>query len=387
MNLAGKRVIAKPRSRAQHAMDAVPERPKESSGEIPSLTSIRGVAAFWVVLVHVHKPLREILPESVPLDPVINAGTYAVPLFFILSGYVLGLRYLGQFQRLDAGQILRFLWLRIGRIYPVHLLTLLVSMALVTRHGWPSDAAHSPRALLSNLLLVHAWDRYFELTWNYPSWSISSEWFAYLAFPLLAIALGQVGKSMARALTGVALLAAALAYSCEAWIPFKGLFLVVPTFAGGVLMSVVLPPAPNPGHAGRIAGLAVLCAVPLPYLLPAGPVLAAAYVALFFLVIGLLGLAGPSAGSFWNSRPATWLGRISYSLYLSHGITVTLLSRFVPLERLQSEGFPLRLAGFAGLMTVILVVAAALHHAFERPMIELFRRRFRPTVPGSPRPG
>jgi len=367
-------------------MEVVQERPKESSGEIPSLTSIRGVAALWVVLVHVHKPLRELLPESVPLAPFIDAGVYAVPLFFILSGYVLGLRYLSRFQRLEAGLILRFLWLRIGRIYPVHLLTLLVSMALVTRHGWPSDAAHSPRALLSNLLLIHAWDRNFLLSWNYPSWSISSEWFAYLMFPLLAVALGRVGKSTAKALTCVALLAAALAYSCEAWIPFKGLLLVMPTFAGGVLLSVAVPPSPNPGRRGRIADLGVLCAVPLPYVLPTGPVLAAAYVALFFVVIGVLGFAGPSAGAFWNARPATFLGRISYSLYLSHGITVTLLTRFLPLERLKTEGLPLRLAGFAGMLAVILMVAAAMHFAFERPMIELFRRRFRPTVPGSPRP-
>ena len=34
---------------------------------------------------------------------------------------------------------------------------------------------------VSNGLLVHAWGVLDELTWNYPSWSISAEWAAYLS--------------------------------------------------------------------------------------------------------------------------------------------------------------------------------------------------------------
>ena len=34
--------------------------------------------------------------------------------------------------------------------------------------------------------MVHAWGLAPEAAWNHPSWSISAEWFAYLAFPAFA---------------------------------------------------------------------------------------------------------------------------------------------------------------------------------------------------------
>jgi peptidoglycan/LPS O-acetylase OafA/YrhL len=88
--------------------------PRESDGEILSLTSIRGVAALWVVLFHLSSIQRGLLPEASFLDPLISSGHLAVPLFFILSGYVLSLRYLGTFRSVRPKGVIRFLWLRLG---------------------------------------------------------------------------------------------------------------------------------------------------------------------------------------------------------------------------------------------------------------------------------
>ena len=103
--------------------------------------SVRGLAALWVVVFHLWNTVVRLLPPLAPLAPLAECGYLAVPFFFVLSGYVLGLRYLPSFAAPSAHDVKRFLFLRLGRIYPVHLLMLMGNVALVARHGWPTDDA------------------------------------------------------------------------------------------------------------------------------------------------------------------------------------------------------------------------------------------------------
>jgi peptidoglycan/LPS O-acetylase OafA/YrhL len=82
-------------------------------------------------------------------------------------------------------------WLRrLSRIYPIHLVMIILLAALV---GAGLLAGLTPREpgrfaageLLRSLLLVQSWGWSDRLAWNYPSWSISTEWAGYLAFPVL----------------------------------------------------------------------------------------------------------------------------------------------------------------------------------------------------------
>jgi peptidoglycan/LPS O-acetylase OafA/YrhL len=57
------------------------ERPRTISG----LTGLRGVAAVWVVLVHMTEGRSDI--------PIVQNGTLGVDVFFILSGFVLAYVY------------------------------------------------------------------------------------------------------------------------------------------------------------------------------------------------------------------------------------------------------------------------------------------------------
>lgn len=111
---------------------------------------------------------------------MINEGFIGVTLFFILSGFILSYSYQ---EKLNSKQssISQFYIARIARIYPLHVITLLLSL-----HFFIINIATLPK-LLSNLLLLQAFiplpDYYFSL--NAPSWSISVEMFFYLLFPLL----------------------------------------------------------------------------------------------------------------------------------------------------------------------------------------------------------
>jgi peptidoglycan/LPS O-acetylase OafA/YrhL len=131
--------------------------------EISALTSLRGVAALTVLIFHVIPDFR---------------GYLAVDLFFLLSGFVLTHVY--RQIALTRESYFKFLKARLARIYPVHLMMLVVLLPMLdTRPDFSSGG------LLSSLLLLQS--PWHSICWNYASWSISAEWHAYLLFPILVM--------------------------------------------------------------------------------------------------------------------------------------------------------------------------------------------------------
>jgi acyltransferase len=98
----------------------IPQRP--SNGNIPALTGLRGVAAVWVMLYHMFTG-RDI--------PVVEFGYVGVDIFFVLSGFVLAHVYLRDPGLTTGEGYLRFLGVRLARVYPLHVLTL-VCLLLIT---------------------------------------------------------------------------------------------------------------------------------------------------------------------------------------------------------------------------------------------------------------
>lgn len=158
--------------------------------KLDCLTSIRGIAAWWVVFYHFQGIMAHHTPSWVL--KVFSNGYLAVDLFFILSGFVLFLTYYEQIIHLNKSNFIefyfRFLIKRISRIYPLHILILFLYLSIPvsffltdrTYHG----LKYSPESFLYNILLIQNWLLIDNLTWNIPSWSISAEWFSYLLFPV-----------------------------------------------------------------------------------------------------------------------------------------------------------------------------------------------------------
>src|SRR6476646_6696636 len=94
-----------------------------ASGDIRALTSVRGIAAWWIVLFH----FREYVPllNNSSID-IVGHGYLAVDLFFELSGFVIALNYGRFFRNLNMMEWFRFLGRLLARIYPLHLLMLLI---------------------------------------------------------------------------------------------------------------------------------------------------------------------------------------------------------------------------------------------------------------------
>jgi peptidoglycan/LPS O-acetylase OafA/YrhL len=140
-----------------------------------------------------------------------NRGYLWVDFFFILSGFILAYRYLELCKKLTLRGYNRFVWLRFARIWPLHFATMLIAIAyLGAKHGlsylkW--------QAIVANLFLVHSWGYYFPPLLDFPSWSLSCEWGAYLVLPFYFVAVGAVKRGLVHVLLVVGYLGLLLWYS------------------------------------------------------------------------------------------------------------------------------------------------------------------------------
>lgn len=164
---------------------------------IRQLTGVRFVAAAWVMLYHFQPALAAsglLLPV---VHEVLRLGSVGVDLFFALSGFILTHTYLTRigpkFTLSGAGH---FLWLRLARVYPVYFVMLNIAglaalaQGMVTGEGrreWMTLPSY-----LKQVFMVQEWGPNPSRGWNFPAWSLSMEWLAYLAFPLLVLLLWRV---------------------------------------------------------------------------------------------------------------------------------------------------------------------------------------------------
>ena len=168
--------------------------------QILSLTGVRGWAALWVILFHII--IKADIFTSLDwgfIEPFARKGYLGVDLFFILSGLIISYSYAAAITLQDPQGIYHFIKLRFARIYPVHLFILFVFLIYVVAYNvflneYPPDLINNKPSHYSyyaidfflNVLNIQAWDVTDHLSWNFPAWSMSAEWFAYLAYPFFA---------------------------------------------------------------------------------------------------------------------------------------------------------------------------------------------------------
>lgn len=329
----------------------------QSGSEIKALTGLRGVAAGWVVLHH----LCRVPGYEVPvLQGVLLRGYLAVDLFFVLSGFVLSLAYGDWFRgrpRPDA--LAAFLARRVARLWPLHAA---VVLAIAVWQAAPT----LPRMVAANLLMVQAWG--ISGSMNVPSWSVSTEFAAYLLFPLLAAAVLHGGRTGALAgLCGAAALlgAAVVLGSARAAerigpLDIANNWSLLPLLRclGGFTMGVVAYRAScAPGVAAllrrRWAASAACAAL-------AGAVMGGvgdlALYPLLPLVVAALAAGREGAARLLAAAPLRWLGTVSYALYLVH----------YPLLRVGA-GWAGPLHPVAATLPLLLAAAWLAHAAVEVP--------------------
>jgi len=157
---------------------------RQSNAKIDSLTGLRFIAASLVFLCHTHSSTN--LPIFMRI--FLSSGYNGVTLFFILSGFVLCYNYYDDFIKWFAPTLKSFFVARFARIYPLHFLIFLLFFASVSISD---QLQHHFQSILAQITLTQAWSSDPSVTFSYnsPAWSVSTEAFLYICFPLLVMLL------------------------------------------------------------------------------------------------------------------------------------------------------------------------------------------------------
>jgi len=144
-----------------------------------ALTGLRSFAAINIVLFHFSNP-----QWFGPLAPVVNAGYASVSFFILLSGYVLAYNYA---VRARAGQLdtVRFWKARFTRLYPIYLLSLLLSWRMIPQEYASHGHDMFWMGMILTPLLLQGWVPSLATFLNTPAWTMSAESSYYLLFPWL----------------------------------------------------------------------------------------------------------------------------------------------------------------------------------------------------------
>ncbi|MGA3264077.1 MAG: acyltransferase, partial [Terracidiphilus sp.] len=291
--------------------------------EILPLTGIRALAAWWVVMYHTAYILP---PQLVGLYWFARLGDKGVDLFFVLSGFVISYNYWQRLSAFSINSYLSFLWVRLARLYPVHLFTLIVSLLFLTcvrvfHLATPKDfSGWTLGNFLANVALVHSWPPYPTDSWNNASWSVSCEWFAYLAFPLLVlIGLKRLALPVAAicAVLFSAIPVALVLAKCDP--PFGALILVICEFTAGCLVYHVYSRWREHARFRWLLLFGVFAAFTL--LLIFGwafpDIFHISLVLVFPFVIFEVAESSGVFARLLGSRMVVYWGRVSYSLYMT----------------------------------------------------------------------
>lgn len=361
--------------------------PLSPPGRIDELESIRGIAAFVVVLFHF--PGWNPILHSVPL---IRHGSAMVDVFFVLSGFVI-CRIYGQVMR-SPRDLLRFQLLRFGRLYPVHLLFLSIFVALecvklaagatgLLAVEVPAFAANDGGALLGNILLIHAFAGPDWLgTFNGPSWTISVEFYCYLLFGALMLVAGRFRRA---ALVGLALLG--LVNLLWPMIDDPQVIRCLAGFFTGCVAAEICRARPDvtwPAWTQFAAAAALLLFIAVAPKTTNAPLVGVALLTALLIMTIVKGVDGPVRRTL-RSPPLLWLGAVSYSLYMAHYLAIyvaaQLLLRFSPHPLAEVDGgavpqLPLweALVVYAVLIPLILGLSWLCWRWVEQPARALSRR-------------
>ncbi len=299
-----------------------------------ALTGLRFFAAVNIVVFHFSNP------QSFGfLAPVVNAGYIALGLFFLLSGFVLAYNYAGQARAGSLGKA-RFWKARFTRLYPVYLLSLLMSWRMVAAEYGAHTHAMFWTGMALTPLLLQGWVPSLATFLNTPAWAMPAEAFMYALFPWLARVKrpARVGVSLLQlaGVWAVGMLPGTLYLVFQpdgiahpdrwSWGPWLQALKYTPlphlaSFFFGILLAGLDALVPRASLLRWLLGLAGFAGVfgllwlgPLvPYVLLHDGLL----MPLFGCIV--LGLAGENwLATAFSLRPLVFLGEASYCLYLLH---------------------------------------------------------------------
>ncbi len=306
----------------------------QNGNRFEALDGWRGICACLVVLFHFHgfSPLYT--------SGLIRNSYLFVDFFFVLSGFVIACNYstrLGNWSELK-----RFVLLRIGRVYPLHLfmLALFVAYEAIRLLKGAADGSDvsvfsgetHPLAILTNLFLVQSLHVHDSLTWNGPAWSISTELWTYVIFAVVSVWLGMRNWMLLLAALVSPVLLVLLSKTGMDTTYDYGLIRCVFGFALGVACFRIhssLPGAAGDGKQVLMSLLEVIMVTTVVVFVSQVGTGVWSFTAPFIFAIAVLlfSIEGGVVSRLLRLPLLRWLGMISYSIYLTHFFFVMVFPR------------------------------------------------------------
>jgi exopolysaccharide production protein ExoZ len=299
-----------------------------AAGRLLAMDGLRGLAVTLVFFVHFDSLFAKLLPSTSALVRVSGAlgsfGHVGVDLFFVLSGFLI---YGGLIRA--RPKLGKYFARRARRVYPTFLAVFLVYLGLT--FVFPGESklpqGHAVWYVLANLALLPGVFAIVPLITV--AWSLSYEVFFYLTIPALIDLLRLRSVSRGARVAIVLALAAAITAFGE-WTGDPRVRTIM--FAIGIVAYEALEAKSFRSLVERSRGefLVALLAVTVvffearPEVIGVGRLLIFAP-ALFFVAVFALG-APRGATRALSGAPLCWLGRISYSYYLIHGLALKALA-------------------------------------------------------------
>jgi len=340
------------------------------ASNVRPMEGLRGFAVFLVFLVHfvtLARPLTSQESGFLLFEKALHTiGNTGVDLFFVLSGYLIYGSLISRRQN-----FLRFMSRRIQRIYPAFIAVLavyvLLSFVLPEKGKLPAAVTERVIYLVQNFLLlpgIFPIDPIITV-----AWSLSFEMFYYLAIPLV-VALFRLRERTVRFRVTFFL---SIAFVAAIYCAVNGGHIRLIMFISGILLYEAMKSPRVPSPRGFFA-LVVLAAGLLSTLFTGqgdgGSVLKICTLFVTFFVLCMACFRNPSGWlpSSFAWTPLRWLGNMSYSYYLLHGLT--LKAGFIALSTVLSgagHGAWLFWVLLPPMFALTVVTASALFLLVERP--------------------
>jgi peptidoglycan/LPS O-acetylase OafA/YrhL len=356
--------------------------PAARPGRILFLDGTRGIAALAVAVLHLVHPVFE--EASKTAAAVTRHGFQGVTVFFVVSGFAISQSLAGAW--ITPPTAGRFLLRRVCRLDPpywasIALVFVVAALARVVLHQPPASGHVGLASLVAHVL-------YLQYFLDIPSiadvyWTLAYE----IQFYLLLVTLLAIRQRLERVVGDTLAFALTFAPPLLYWVLFA--YGLAPTVRGACTDSWYI------FFAGVAAQRLVArndwrtFAVVLVVVAIVGRGWATPNTTVGFALLIALGHFRGKLGVWLSGRPWQFLGRISYSFYLTHltvgGRFANLLGRFIhpsPLGRV--------LVGLVGL-AVAIAFSQLFWWAIERPSLALsrsisVRARLRPPVPATETP-
>lgn len=334
------------------------------------MEGLRGFAVFLVFLVHYAAGVQPLIVGQSALLVTANAlrsvGFTGVDLFFVLSGYLIYGSLISRPQ-----QLMRFISRRVVRIYPAFIVVfaiyVVMSFVFPAENKIPQSLIGGSIYLLLNFLLLPGLFPIVPMITV--AWSLSYEMFFYLAIPFVITVFWLRQRSVLWRISFFSSVVVATILYCAAY----GGHVSLTMFVSGMLVheAIVSRRVPAPGSAFALLALVVgLLATLLPIANPIGYALRAMTLFASFFVLCFCCFSRPTAWlpCTFSWTPLRWLGNMSYSYYLLHGLA--LKASFLALAKYLPTGTqePLLICALLPVMFALtLIPTGALFLLVERP--------------------